>query len=568
ASVYANPNGDRTTAETSTEFYARLLFQQRKQDPAKMRDLVNRAARFGIKVYAPVIYQYMGTPESEAGLRKLVQDIVKEFPDIQGYILLTEGFWYKRWGGGHGASREYLEDWARNWSKAVGIVSDECHRVNPAIEILPWEYNIDFRPQSAEMKRYFIRQLPADTIPLLTWENGKSFEIDGLKSHLRDYSLSQIGPAEVTHAQVGEARQRGMKVYSKVDTFASWQYGTSPYLPFPYQWHARYKALEKYEVNGTLESWSSGYSPNFIAELRAWSCWSGEPPLDDLLGAIATRTFGAAGKDLALKAWDHFSQAIRLVPDTGPNMGTNHAVGNPLFFQEPPERTVTFKYSWTDYGKWMGYFGGGVNPHWPFTVSRMVFYPDFSNKTNRAEQYARAATGVEVGTETKVLPIFLKYLRQAADQMEEGLKLYRAAALGSPESKRHQAVREVVVAEQLHRMMQSDCAVLEFEDLRLQQAAEKDSLKAGAILDRMEKILRGEIARTELSLLAATRDSRLGFQFEQDYVYTPYSLREKLALLRETLELQLPAARRGRSLSATSQHPASLGHVPPENPVT
>ena len=544
ASVYANPNGDRTTAETSTEFYARLLFQVRKQDPAKMRDLINRAARFGIKVYAPIIYQYMGTPESEAGLRKLVQDIVKEFPDIQGYILLTEGFWYKKWGGGHSASKEYLQDWARNWSKAVGIVSEECHRVNPAIEILPWEYNIDFRPQSAEMKRYFIRQLPADTIPLLTWENGKSFEIDGLQSYLRDYSLSQIGPAEVTHAQIGEARQRGMNVYSKVDTFASWQYGTSPYLPFPHQWHARYKALEKYGVNGTLESWSSGYSPNFIAELRAWSCWSGEPPLEDLLGAIATRTFGAAGKDLALKAWDHFSQAIRLVPDTGPNMGTNHAVGNPLFFREPPERTVTFKYSWTDYGKWMGYFGGGVNPRWPFTVSRMVFYPDFSNKTNKAEQYARAATGVGVGAETKVLPIFLKYLRQAADQMEEGLKLYRAAALGSPKSKRQQAVREVVVAEQLQRMMQSDCAVLEFEDLRLQQAAEKDSLKAGALLDRMEKILRGEIARTELSLLAATRDSRLGFQYEQDYVYTPYSLREKLDVLRETLEKELPAARR------------------------
>ena len=61
-----------------------------------------------------------------------------------------------------------------------------------------------------------------------------------------------------------------MKVYSKVDTFASWQFGTIPYLPFPYQWHARYEALEKYGVSGTLESWSSGYKPNFIAELRAW----------------------------------------------------------------------------------------------------------------------------------------------------------------------------------------------------------------------------------------------------------------------------------------------------------
>ena len=478
ASVYANPNGDRTTAESSTEFYARLLFRVRPQDPARMRDLINRAARFGIKVYTPIIYQYLGTPESEAGLRKLVRDIVKEFPDIQGYVLLTEGFWYKKWGGGHGASKEYVQDWARNWSRAVGIVAEECHRINPAIEILPWEYNIDFRPQNADLKRYFIQQLPADTIPLLTWENGKSFEIDGMQGYLRDYSLSQIGPAEVTHAQIEEARQRGMKVYSKVDAFASWQFGTVPYLPFPHQWHDRYEALKKYGVNGTLESWSSGYSPSFIAELRAWSCWSGAPPFEELLGEIAARDFGFAGKERVLKAWDLFSRAIRLVPDTGPNMGTNNAVGNPLFFQEPPARTTTFKYSWTDHAKWMGYFGGGINPYWPFTVSRMVFYPDFSNQTNKAELYARSATGVQVGKEIPVLPVFLKYLRQAADQMEEGLKLYRAAALASPESKRQRAVREVVVAEQLQRMMQSDHAILEFEDLRLRLAAEPDTQKA------------------------------------------------------------------------------------------
>lgn len=82
-------------------------------------------------------------------------------------MLLTEGFWYKRWGGGHGADKEYVQDWARNWSRAVGIVVEECHRVNPTIEILPWEYNIDFRPQNTDLKRYFIQQLPLDTIPLL-----------------------------------------------------------------------------------------------------------------------------------------------------------------------------------------------------------------------------------------------------------------------------------------------------------------------------------------------------------------------------------------------------------------
>lgn len=544
ASVYANPNGDRTTAETSTDFYARLMHRVRPQDPARIRDLIDRAARYGLKVYTPIIYQYLGTPESEEGLRKLVRDILGDFPDIRGYVLLTEGFWYQKWGGGHGAGKEYLQDWARNWTRAVAIVAEECHAVDPTIEVLPWEYNIDFRPQNAEMKRYFIEQLPDDTIPLLTWENGKSFEIDGMQGFLRDYSLNQVGPAEVTDAQIAAARQRGMKVYCKADSFASWQFGTIPYLPFPYQWHRRYEALAKYSVNGTLESWSSGYKPNWVAELRAWTCWTDAPPLDELLGGIAAGIFGEDAQADILQAWRHFSEAIRLVPDTGPRMGTNGAVGNPLFFAEPPARIATDKYSWRNTGPEAGYLGNGLIPYWPFTVFYLVFCPDFTNRTNRAEQYARTASGVQPPAGTAVLPVFLKYLRNAAAEMENGLVLYRAAALRCSPDRRSGAMREVVVAEQLRRMIESNCAILEFEDLRMRFVAEKDKPAALRLLDRMEAILREETTRTEESLVAAEHDSRLGFQLEQDYVYTPYSIREKLQVLHETLEQQLPDARR------------------------
>ena len=152
ASVYANPNGDRTTAETSTDFYARLLFRVRPQDPARMRDLINRASRFGIKVYAPIIYQYLETPESEAGLRRLVRDIVKQFPDIQGYILLTEGFWYRQMGRRARCQgrRVRCGIGRASGARAVAIVAEECQRLNPAIEILPWDYNVDFRPQQRQ----------------------------------------------------------------------------------------------------------------------------------------------------------------------------------------------------------------------------------------------------------------------------------------------------------------------------------------------------------------------------------------------------------------------------------
>ena len=72
----------------------------------------------------------------------------------------------------------------------MGIVAEECHRVNPAIEILPWEYNIDFRPQNADLKRYFIQQLPADTIPCSPGKTGRASRSMALQGYLRDYSLN------------------------------------------------------------------------------------------------------------------------------------------------------------------------------------------------------------------------------------------------------------------------------------------------------------------------------------------------------------------------------------------
>ena len=539
ASVYTNPNGDRTTAENSTDFYARLMYRVRHQDPQRVRELIDRASKYGIKVYAPIIWQYLGTKEDEEGLRKLVRDIVNDFPDIKGYILLTEGFWYKKWGGHHGADKSYIEDWARNWARAVEVVTRECHKTDPSIEILPWEYNIDFRASNVDVKRYFIQQLPDRTIPLLTWENGKSFEIDGMTGYLRDYSISQVGPAEVTEAQIEECRRRGMKVYTNSDTFlCGGQFQTLSYSPFPYQWYKRYRALEKFRVNGTLESWSAGFTPNIMSEFRSWYCWSDYPQADDLLGAISDRNFGAGSRDKVLKAWDYFSQAVRFIPDTGPTWGTNNSVGCPIFFKEPPARTATYTYSWDDPNKVLG-----VNPFWPFSVSRLVFYPDFTNSRNRAEDYARSSSGIADSGGRPVLPVYLKYLKRAAELMEEGMKLYREAALASPAHKRSTAVREVVIAEQLQRMVESEHAILEFEDLRMSYVGESDRNKQGELLDKMELILRQEIERTNLSLLAASRDSRLGFQYECDYVYTPYALEEKLKVLMETLEKHLPEAR-------------------------
>lgn len=409
ASAYANPNGAAPGPPYS--------YSIRRQDPARMHDLIRRAARYGLDVYCPIMYHLDGTSENEAGLRHLVRDVVNDFPEIRGYILLTEGFDYEVWPS---LDRPDIRQWIDHWTRGVAVAAEEMHRINPAIEILGWDYNIDFRPGGVEIKRYVIDHYVPGVTPFVTWENGKGFERDGERGSLKDYAINEIGPSEVAAAQIEQARKRGMKVYAKADTFASWQFGTFPYLPFPQQWHARYQALEKYGIDGTMESWSYGFKPNFVAELRNWYSWSGAPPLDELMRAVARREFGVGSEDLVIAAWDHFSRAIRLVPDTGPNMGTTNSVGSPFFFQQPKQRALAVEHSWSPPGIEAG--GVRVSAYWPYAPERVILVPDFSNRTNAAARYASPFG----------LPVFNKYLLLAAGEMEKGLESYRLAALRAP----------------------------------------------------------------------------------------------------------------------------------------
>lgn len=527
ASVYANPDGAR-----APEPYGSMI---RLQDPAKMRDLIQRAARYGLDVYAPIMYQVRGGAAADEELRKLVRDNATKFPEIRGYVLLIEGFSYEKWPSWN-RTRDDMHNWIKHWAHGVAVAADEFHKVNPAIEVLPWDYNIEFRPEGEDLKRFVIQQYNSGVIPLVTWENGKSFMRDGERGYLNDYAINEVGPAEVAAAQIEEARKRGLKVYAKADTFASWQYGTFPYLPFPYQWYARYQGLEKARIDGTMETWSYGFKPNIMAEMRAWYSWSDAPPLDGLLRNIARREFGAGSEDGVLAAWKHFSDAIRLVPDTGPNMGTTNSIGSPLFFEKPQPRAMMVEHSWSIPGIQGG--GVGISYYWPYAPKRVILEPDFSNKVNAAERYAKPFS----------LPVFNKYLLLAADEMEKGLQSYRRAALSAPAAKRRSALREVLLAEQIQRMMRSDEAVLEFEDLRYGLSKTENRAEQGRMLDRMTTILREEITRTKSSYETAHRDSRLGYEWEQDYFYTPYVLEEKLKQLRGVLEQEIPAYRRRKAI--------------------
>lgn len=108
----------------------------------------------------------------------------------------------------------------------------------------------------------------------------------------------------------------------------------------------------------------------------------------------------------------------------------------------------------------------------------------------------------ELHVEPLTLQVFIKYLLIAADEMEKGVKDYRRAALSAPDSKKPNALREVLLAEQVERMMRSNHPILEFEDLRFRLKKTIILSERTQIVRRMITILVDEILRTQDASLA------------------------------------------------------------------
>lgn len=81
-----------------------------------------------------------------------------------------------------------------------------------------------------------------------------------------------------------------------------------------------------------------------------------------------------------------------------------------------------------------------------------------------------------------------------------------------------QALKEILLVEQMQRMLRSLLSLLEFEDLRFCLAKLDKTGNRKPILDHRKEILTAAIAHTDSSLMTVLRDSRLGNEFEQDYV--------------------------------------------------
>ena len=183
------------------------------------------------------------------------------------------------------------------------------------------------------------------------------FDLDiekgGVKNKIIDYSIPNAGPGEIARKALSYAKEKGHKIYAKVQINVSWELSAVPYLPVFDLTYEHIKNLKKIGVEDYLLNWTLGGYPS---------------PTVDMIS-----TFNRMGDKFDLDLWyeDYFGEkgkqiheAVKLICDgfreypfsvenlyfSPKTLGTAN-----LWELEPSQKpSAMVCYSFDDYKSWLG----------------------------------------------------------------------------------------------------------------------------------------------------------------------------------------------------------------------
>ena len=465
---------------------------------ANLQKLVERAGRYGIKVYL-----YMNEPrglhasffrkngrENLAGavdrglqamcssnpetLRWLGDSLAKVFSTVHGLggiftITASENLT-------NCATRENnKETCPRCKSKTRGEIIASVNRAmiegmvrgDARAEALVWNW-----AWPASEFESIVSSLPKKNIRLMAVsESMIEFTRGGVSAHVRDYSISVVGPGKNAKKMWSLARENGLGAVAKVQANCSWELSPFPYLPIMDLPAEHACNIAKEGVRGVMLSWSLGCCPapnlRIFRDLRA-----GETSPDALLDRLAVEMYGDKAAR-ARKAWKAFSDGYREYPFhvavvyNGPQQW---GVANPLYMKPTGYRATMVGFPYDDLDKW-----------------RSV-YP--------AE-------------------VWIAQMEKVAKGFEEGCRLME----GVESEKENNMYR----AQQIHFASSADQA-------RFVLARGKGDMPT------MKAIARRELARAKTMIPIVRADSRIGYESSNHYFYTVPDLVEKILSCRAVID--------------------------------
>lgn len=290
--------------------------------------IIRRAKKYGLDTYLYCKFpptEHPDDPRAKAAFEATYGKIAAAYPEAKGLVFVGESCQYPTrderahfmpWKKNRKDMRRTSGWWpCRDWPDWLKAVRSCVEAKNKNMEYVFWSYNWGRHPEAPRLE--LIDNLPSDITLMATFE---MFEPQVKRNKLyapsADYSLSFEGPGRYFSSEAKRAKERGIKMYAMSNTGGlTWDYGTIPYQPCPYQWKRRYdnivKAARDWDLAGLMECHHYGWHPSFISELEKEAFTEGGMDFEKHIVMIAARDFGAENADRAVEAWKLWSQAAR-----------------------------------------------------------------------------------------------------------------------------------------------------------------------------------------------------------------------------------------------------------------
>lgn len=499
-------------------------------------DLIARAARYGIDVYA---YSFLigGPHPDEPGAEEHYDEsygrLFRECPGLKGVTMVGEVCEFKSndphvskfrcrdkmtdefpdgkvWPGWYPC--EDLPQW-------VSLVSKCVRKEKPDADIVLWSYNWGFQPEEARVK--LIENLPDDITVEATFEMYDYKQYGDVKSAVSDYSLAFVGPSPYFVSEAKAARKRGIKLYAMTQAAGiTWDFGSIPYEPMPYQWLRRYEkmrhAIHEWGLSGSMDTHHHGFYPSLITKFSKHAFLSPEEPLEEILDKVFISEYGEENLSKVQEGFRLWSEAINYyTPTEGEFCGAGR-IG--------PAYPFSLYYKAKIENKEEAFFGSAV-VNQSYSDSIMSSYYFIGRPP--AESYINLRQKPELDS------LYIMY-----DLMEQGIAVFDSIENPNPK------LSEVInLGKYLTVYVKTVIHAKEWNMLkcRLTGCFEKQELLT--IVDEMEALLKAEQANAAKAIPYVEADSRLGWEPTMLYLGDAEHIQWKIRQIQYVLDKELTKLR-------------------------
>ncbi len=345
-------------------------------------------------------------------------------------------------------------------AEVIRTVAEAATSVAPNAQIISWDWAWD-----KEWIPEICPELPSNTAIMAVSESQVPVEFDGVKTIVRDYSLSHCGPGEKSKRTWKIASECGLKNFAKIQVSTTWEASAVPYLPVTELLDEHLKKLREIGIKNYVTSWTLGGYPSINMDLLQMSH-------DEMI----IKNFGLKAKDSIGRALHKFSEAFKNFPfdlEVVYNAPHNIGAANLLYGKPTNFKATMVGIPYDDMVTWCG-------PYPPET--------------------------------------FCKYLSILCDIWDEGLKiLENAKADITPEfENNYQDLYSVAHACYCHYAS------------TVNQVRYINIFRDSDRIQERHELLDDEIKLASKMLSLARKDSRLGFEATNHYAYTHNELLEKI----------------------------------------